>query len=95
MESFHPVLFLDALVNPVKDDSRKQKKAFPLALEIRIDRQKKLVGLWVEQNVRARFWSVVLNELRNRGFQDVLIAAVDRLTSFPEAINAAFLKTEV
>jgi len=65
------------------------------ALAIRMDGQKELLGLWAEQNEGYRFWSGVLNELRNRGVQDVLIAAVDGLTGFPEAINAAFPKTEV
>ena len=95
LEPFYPVLFLDALVIPVKDDSKIQKKAFFLALAIRMDGQKELLGLWAEQNEGAKFWLGVLNELKNRGVQDVLIAAVDGLTGFPEAINAAFPKTEV
>jgi len=95
LEPFYPVLFLDALVIPVKDDSKIQKKAFFLALAIRIDGQKELLGIWAEQNEGAKFWLGVLNELRNRGVQDVLIAAVDGLTGFPEAINSVFPKTEV
>lgn len=95
LEPFYPVLFLDALVIPVKDDSKIQKKAFFLALAIRMDGQKELLGLWVEQNEGAKFWLSVLNELKNRGVQDVLIAAVDGLTGFPEAINSVFPKTEV
>ena len=95
LEPFYPVLFLDALVIPVKDDSKIQKKAFFLALAIRMDGQKELLGLWAEQNEGGKFWLGVLNELKNREVQDVLIAAVDGLTGFPEAINAAFLKTEV
>ena len=95
LEPFYPVLFLDALVIPVKDDSKIQKKAFFLALAIRIDGQKELLGIWAEQNEGAKFWLGVLNELKNRGVQDVLIAAVDGLTGFPEAINSVFPKTEV
>jgi transposase-like protein len=95
LEPFYPVLFLDALVIPVKDDSKIQKKAFYLALAIRMDGQKELLGLWAEQNEGAKFWLWVLNELKNRGMQDVLIAAVDGLTGFPEAINAVFPKAEV
>lgn len=95
LESFYPVLFLDALVIPVKDDSTIKKKAFFLALAIRMDGQKELLGLWSEQNEGAKFWLGVLNELKNRGVQDVLIAAVDGLSGFPDAINAVFPKTEV
>jgi len=95
LEAFYPVLFLDALVIPVKDDSKIQKKAFFLALAIRMDGQKELLGIWSEQNEGAKFWLSVLNELKNRGVQDVLIAAVDGLTGFPDAINAVFPKTEV
>ncbi|GAB1481189.1 hypothetical protein MASR2M78_00040 [Treponema sp.] len=60
-----------------------------------MDGQKELLGLWAEQNEGAKFWLTVLNELKNRGVQDVLIASVDGLTGFPEAINAVFPKTEV
>jgi putative transposase len=95
LEPFYPVLFLDALVIPVKDDSKIRKKAFFLALAIRMDGQKELLGLWAEQNEGAKFWLGVLNELKNRGVQDVLISAVDGLTGFPEAINTVFPKTEV
>jgi transposase-like protein len=95
LEPFYPVLFLDALVIPVKDDLKIQKKAFFLALAIRVDGQKELLGLWAEQNEGAKFWLGVLNELKNRGMQDVLIAAVDGLTGFPESINAVFPKAEV
>jgi transposase-like protein len=82
-------------VIPVKDDLKIQKKAFFLALAIRVDGQKELLGLWAEQNEGAKFWLGVLNELKNRGMQDVLIAAVDGLTGFPESINAVFPKAEV
>ncbi len=95
LEPFYPVLFLDALVIPVKDDSKIQKKAFYLALAIRMDGQKELLGLWAEQNEGAKFWLGVLNELKNRGLQDVLIAAVDGLSGFPDAINTVFPKAEV
>ena len=95
LEPFYPIVFLDALVIPVKDDSTIRKKAFFLALAIRMDGQKELLGLWSEQNEGAKFWLGVLTELKNRGVQDILIAAVDGLTGFPDAINAVFPKTEV
>lgn len=95
LESFYPVLFLDALVINVKEGSQMVKKSVYLALAIRLDGQKELLGLWIDQNEGAKFWLGILNELRNRGVQDILIAAVDGLTGFPEAINAVFPKTEV
>ena len=60
-----------------------------------MDGQKELLGLWIDQSEGAKFWLGILNELRNRGVQDILIAAVDGLTGFPEAINTVFPKTEV
>jgi transposase-like protein len=95
LESFYPVLFLDALVINVKDGAHITKKSIYLALAIRMDGQKELLGLWIEQNEGAKFWLGILNELHNRGVQDILIAAVDGLTGFPEAINTVFPKTEV
>ena len=60
-----------------------------------MDGQKELLGLWIEQNEGAKFWLGILNELHNRGVRDILIAAVDGLTGFPEAIHTVFPKTEV
>jgi putative transposase len=95
LEPFYPVLFLDALGINVKDGAHIVKKSIYLALAIRLDGQKELLGLWIEQNEGAKFWMSILNELRNRGVQDILIAAVDGLTGFPEAINTVFPKVEV
>ena len=83
LESFYPVLFLDALVANVKDGAHIVKKSIYLALAIRMDGQKELLGLWIDQSEGAKFWLGILNELRNRGVQDILIAAVDGLTGFP------------
>jgi len=95
LESFYPVLFLDALVINVKEGSHIVKKSVYLAMAIRMDGQKEILGLWIDQSEGAKFWLGILNELHNRGVQDILIAAVDGLTGFPEAINAVFPKTEV
>jgi putative transposase len=95
LESFYPALFLDALVINVKDGNHIVKKSVYLALAIRMDGQKEILGLWIDQSEGSKFWLGILNELHNRGVQDILIAAVDGLTGFPEAINAIFPKTEV
>ena len=95
LEPFYPVVFLDALVANIKDGAHVVKKAIYLALAIRLDGQKELLGLWIDQSEGAKFWLGILNELHNRGVEDILIAAVDGLTGFPEAINTVFPKTEV
>lgn len=66
-----------------------------MALAINLEGRKELLGLWIDQAEGARFWLKILNELKNRGVQDVLIAAVYGLSEFPEAISAVFPKTEV
>jgi len=95
LEPFYPVVFLDALVANIKDGAHVVKKAIYLALAIRLDGQKELLGLWIDQSEGAKFWLGILNEIHNRGVEDILIAAVDGLTGFPEAINTVFPKTEV
>jgi len=95
LEQFYPVIFFDALRANIRDEGHVRKKAVYLALAIRLDGQKEVLGMWIEQNEGSKFWMTILNELKNRGVQDTLIAAVDGLTGFPEAINAVFKDTEV
>ena len=95
LEPLYPVIFFDALRVNIRDEGHISKKSVYLALAIRIDGQKELLGMWIERNEGAKFWMGILNELKNRGVQDILIAAVDGLTGFPDAINAIFPKTEV
>ena len=94
LELFYPVIFFDALRVNIRDEGHISKKAIYLALAIRLDGQKELLGMWIERNEGSKFWMGILNELKNRGVQDVLIAAVDGLTGFPDAINAVFPNTE-
>jgi len=95
LEPLYPVVFLDALRVNIRDEGHVSKKAVYIALAIRLDGQKEVLGMWIEQNEGSKFWMGILNELKNRGVQDILIAAVDGLTGFPDAINAVFPKTEV
>ena len=95
LEAFYPVLFFDALRVNIRDEGHVSKKAVYLALAIGLDGQKEVLGLWIEQNEGSKFWMGILNELKNRGVNDILIAAVDGLTGFPDAINAVFPKAEV
>jgi transposase-like protein len=95
LEPLYPVVFFDALRVNIRDEGHISKKSVYLALAIRADGQKEPLGMWIERNEGAKFWMGILNELKNRGIQDILIAAVDGLTGFPDAINAVFPKTEV
>jgi transposase-like protein len=95
LEPFYPAVFLDALRVNIRDGAAAVKKPVYLALAIRLDGQKELSFPWIEQNEGAKFWMGIMNELKNRGVQDILLAAVDGLTGFPEAIAAVFPKTEV
>jgi transposase-like protein len=95
LEPLYPVIFFDALRVNIRDEGHVSKKAVYLALAIRLDGQKELLGLWIEQNEGSKFWMGIMNELSNRGVKDILIAAVDGLTGFPDAIVAVFPKTEV
>jgi transposase-like protein len=95
LEPFYPVVFFDALRVSIRDEGHVAKKAMHLALAIRLDGQKEILGAWIERNEGSKFWMGILNELKNRGLGDVLIAAVDGLTGFPDAINAVFPETEV
>ena len=95
LDPVYPVIFLDALRVNIRDEGHVSKKAVYIALAIRLDGQKEVLGMWIEQNEGSKFWMGILNELKNRGVQDILIAAVDGLSGFPDAINAVFPKTEV
>jgi putative transposase len=93
--SVYPILYLDALQVKVKDQGAIRNKAIYLALGVGLTGEKELLGLWVSHTEGAKFWLQVLTELRNRGVSDIIIACVDGLTGFPEAIETAFPKTQV
>jgi transposase-like protein len=95
LEPFYPVIFFDALRVNIRDEGHVVKKAVYLALAIRLDGQKELLGMWIERNEGSKFWMGILNELKNRGLVDTLITAVDGLTGFPDAVHAVFPKAEV
>jgi putative transposase len=95
LEAAYPLVFLDALRVKVRDEGLVRNKAVHIALGIRADGTKEVLGLWLEQNEGAKFWLRVMNELRNRGVEDILLAVVDGLKGFPEAITAVFPETMV
>ncbi len=90
LEPTYPLVFFDALRAKIRDEGLVKNKAVHIALGVRADGTKEILGLWLEQNEGAKFWLRVMNELRNRGVQDVLIAVVDGLKGFPDAILAVF-----
>ena len=90
LEKMYPLVFFDALRVRIRDEGTVRNKAVYLALGVAADGTRDVLGLWIEQNEGAKFWLKVMNELRNRGVEDVLIAVVDGLKGFPEAITAVF-----
>lgn len=90
-----PLVFFDAIRVKIRDEGMVRNKAIHIALGVRANGGKEVLGLWVEQNEGAKFWLRVMNELRNRGVEDVLMAVVDGLKGFPDAITAVFPQTVV
>lgn len=91
----YPLVFFDAIRVKIRDEGFVRNKAVYIALGILPDGTKEILGIWIEQTEGAKFWLRVMNELKNRGVTDILIAVVDGLKGFPEAINAVFPQTVV
>jgi len=95
LEEIYAVVFMDAIHFHVRCDGRVIKKAVYIAIGIRMDGLKEVLGMWVGENESAKFWLTVMNGLKNRGVEDILIACVDGLKGFPAAIEAVYPKTEI
>lgn len=95
LQSHYPFLWLDAIHYKVKEDGRYMHKAVYTVLGLTLEGKKEILGLYVSETEGANFWLSVITDLSNRGVEDILIAAVDGLKGFPEAINAIFPQTEV
>ena len=95
LDEVYPIVYLDCIVVKIRQDKQVINKAIYLALGVNLEGHKELLGLWISENEGAKFWLNVLTELQNRGVKDILIACVDGLKGFPEAINAAFPETEI
>lgn len=95
LESFYPFVYMDALQFKVRDGAQVRNKAIYLAIGVNMDGMKEVLGLWIAQTEGAKFWLQVVTELKNRGLEDILIACVDGLKGFPEAIEAVYPRTEV
>ena len=94
LEVVYAVVFMDAIHYHVRSEGQIVKKAVYIAIGITLEGQKEVMGLWVGENESAKFWLSVLNSIKNRGVDDILIASVDGLTGFDNAIEAVYPKTE-
>lgn len=95
LEAMYPIVYFDALRLKTRDEGTVKNKAVYLALGIRADGRKEVLGLWIEQTEGAKFWLKVFNELKNRGLADILVAVVDGLRGFPEAIEAVYPQAQI
>src|SRR2546421_504245 len=82
------------LIIKIKDNGHIKNKALNLIVGINLQGQKEILGLWIAQNEGAKFWLSIVTELKNRGVQDILIACIDGLKGFPEAINSVYPQTQ-
>lgn len=95
LDDVYPIIYLDCIVLKVRQNKQVINKSVYLALGVNMEGHKELLGLWITENEGAKFWLGVLTELNNRGINDVLIACVDGLKGFPDAINTVFPKTQI
>lgn len=95
LQEIYAVVYMDAIHYHVRSEGRIVKRAVYIALGIDMDGKKDVIGMYVGENEGAKFWLSIINGLKNRGVQDILIACVDGLNGFPQAIEAVYLKTEI
>lgn len=95
LEALYPIIYLDALYVKMRHEGRVENRAVYVAVGIKLDGLKDVLGLWTGNSEGAKFWLTILTELRNRGMKDVFIACVDGLTGFPEAIETVYPRTIV
>ena len=93
LEAVYPVVFFDALRVKIREDNVVRNKAVYLALGVRRDGSREILGLWIETTEGAKFWMKVFNDLKTRGVNDILIAVTDGLTGMPAALAAVFPRT--
>ena len=95
LERKYAVVFMDAVHFHVREDNRTVKKAVYVAIGVKLNGTKEVLGMWIGGNESAKYWLGVLNEIKNRGVEDIMIVSVDGLTGFVDAIGAVFPKAEV
>jgi putative transposase len=95
LDKFYPIVIMDAIMFKVRDGGQVRNKAVYLVIGVNMDGYKEVLGMWIQQTEGAKFWLQVMTELNNRGVKDILIACVDGLKGFPEAIESVFPQTLV
>jgi len=95
LEAIYPFIYLDAIHYKVREEGTYISKAFYTVLGVNLEGKKEILGLYLGESEGAKFWLQVLTDLQNRGVEDILIASIDGLKGFPEAINAVFPETEI
>ncbi len=95
LDAIYPIVYLDCIVVKIRQDRQVINKSVYLALGVNMEGHKELLGMWLSENEGAKFWLNVLTELQTRGVKDILIACVDGLKGFPDAINTAFPETQI
>ncbi|MEI7028218.1 IS256 family transposase, partial [Paenibacillus sp. y28] len=95
LQPIYAVVFLDAIHFKVKQDGAIVNKAAYMVIGVDLDGNKDVLGIWIGENESAKFWMSVLNDLKNRGVQDILLVCVDNLTGFSQAIGACYPKTDI
>jgi transposase-like protein len=93
LDQVYPIVYLDCIVVKVRQDKQVVNKAIYLALGVNAEGHKELLGMWLSENEGAKFWLGILTELKSRGLEDILIACVDGLKGFPEAIQTVYPHT--
>jgi putative transposase len=95
LDPMYAVVFFDALRVRIRDEGTVKNKAVYLALGIQRDGTKEVLGIWIQQSEGAKFWLGIMNELNHRGLKDILVAVIDGLKGFPEAISAVYPDSEI
>jgi transposase-like protein len=95
LEKSYAIVYLDALRVKTRQDGKSCTKSVYVALGVNFEGRKEVLGLWIAENEGAKFWMGVLNDIKNRGVEDILIACMDGLTGFPEAVRAVYPDTRV
>jgi len=95
LDAVYPIVWLDAIHYKIREEGKVVSKAIYTILGVNLDGKKEVLGLYISENEGANFWLQVLTDLSNRGVKDILIACVDGLKGFPEAIESIFPQTEV
>jgi transposase-like protein len=95
LDPIYPIIYFDAIVVKGRTDGRVSNKSVYTAIGINLEGKKEVLGLWISETEGAKFWLGIINEIKNRGVEDIFIACIDGLKGFPEAINAVFPQTRI